>query len=254
MRRHYLKLLITNGGAYAITWPSVTWVGGKVPVLSANATDIVTLVTYDGSNWVAMASVDTVVEHMADTFIFQTPGTHTTTVPSWATMALISGCAGGGGGRQSGSATEGSIYDSGGGGGAGGHCINYLVKVIAGQTYIVTIGAGGSGEPGMTGGATSFGSLLSLSGGAGGYDGLGIASNGEGTIDVGYTSAGPGSVYPPVGNSGGGLFGVGGPAQMTRGDGREGTGYGAGGSGSVGGIGCLGGDGRPGFLIIRWVV
>ena len=42
-------LIITNGGAFAITWPgSVTWLAGVAPGLNPSGTDIVRLVTRDG--------------------------------------------------------------------------------------------------------------------------------------------------------------------------------------------------------------
>jgi len=42
-------LILTNGGAFAITWPaSVTWLSGTAPSLQAAGVDIVKLVTRDG--------------------------------------------------------------------------------------------------------------------------------------------------------------------------------------------------------------
>lgn len=81
---------------------------------------------------------------------------------------------------------------------------------------------------------------------------LDTASNGDGAIDVGYTSAGSGGSYPPTGYGGGWLFGTVAPALTTIGQGRKGTGYGSG-RGGVGGISSLGGDGMPGILIVQWV-
>lgn len=48
-----LTLIITNGGAYTITWPaSVKWAGGSAPTFTASGVDIVTLITVDaGTTW-----------------------------------------------------------------------------------------------------------------------------------------------------------------------------------------------------------
>jgi hypothetical protein len=48
-----LTLVITNGGAYTITWPaSVKWAGGSAPTFTASGVDIVTLITVDaGTTW-----------------------------------------------------------------------------------------------------------------------------------------------------------------------------------------------------------
>ena len=50
-----LILEITNGGAFAITWPaSVTWLGGGTPPLKASGKDYVELLTVNGgTNWYA---------------------------------------------------------------------------------------------------------------------------------------------------------------------------------------------------------
>jgi len=51
----FCDLLLTNGGAFAITWPaSVTWLAGQAPVLQAAGVDVVELVTRDGgTTWYA---------------------------------------------------------------------------------------------------------------------------------------------------------------------------------------------------------
>lgn len=50
-------LIITNGGAFAITWPaSVVWLSGVAPTLKTSGVDIITLVTRDGgTTWYAGA-------------------------------------------------------------------------------------------------------------------------------------------------------------------------------------------------------
>lgn len=54
-------LALTNGGAFAVTWPaSVNWSGGAAPTLTAAGLDLLVFVTYDGgTNWNGMpASLD----------------------------------------------------------------------------------------------------------------------------------------------------------------------------------------------------
>ena len=53
-----LTLVITNGGAYTITWPaSVKWDGGSAPTFTASGVDIVTLITVDaGTTWYGSAN------------------------------------------------------------------------------------------------------------------------------------------------------------------------------------------------------
>lgn len=53
-----LTLMITNGGAYLVTWPTtINWADDTVPMLSANGTDLITLFTVDdGGNWLGMLS------------------------------------------------------------------------------------------------------------------------------------------------------------------------------------------------------
>ena len=53
-----LTLVITNGGAYTITWPaSVKWAGGSAPTFTASGVNIVTLITVDaGTTWYGSAN------------------------------------------------------------------------------------------------------------------------------------------------------------------------------------------------------
>lgn len=73
----------------------------------------------------------------------------------------LTGCGGGGGG-----ALSIAGYSTGGFGGA--FCLRRPVIVTAGSVHVVTIGAGGS-PFGGSGGNTSFGSLVTLRGGSGGF-------------------------------------------------------------------------------------
>jgi hypothetical protein len=53
------SLVLTNGGAYAITWPaSVKWPNGSVPTLATTGVDLLTFLTPDGgTTWYGLLSV-----------------------------------------------------------------------------------------------------------------------------------------------------------------------------------------------------
>ena len=112
--------------------------------------------------------------------------------------------AGGAGGGQGGSSGRG-----GGGGGAGG-VLDGLLIFEAGNSYPITVGAGGPGAQnvnqdfqGIKGGASSIASLITTTGGGGGANGSGArgADGGSGGGNGGYNSyAGQG--IPGQGNNG----------------------------------------------------
>lgn len=56
---HGFTLRLTNGGAYAITWPaSVKWAFGLAPTLTSSGKDLLTFVTDDGGvTWMATVSI-----------------------------------------------------------------------------------------------------------------------------------------------------------------------------------------------------
>ena len=184
--------------------------------------------------------------------------------------------AGGGGGAD----------NTGPGGGAGGYLASML-SLSSGQSYLATVGAGGAGsifvggantQAATRGGASSFGSLGSLGGGAtfsnafpnGGAGGSGSGGYGSGTGGAGTAGqgnpGGAGAIYsnPAFGSGGGGGAGAPGEAAQSvspykGGDGGAGLqwlngSYYAGGGGAgadsgrgfapgVGGIGGGGGGG-----------
>lgn len=176
---------------------------------------------------------------------FATSGTWT--CPAGVTQVVSSGAAGGGGGGGSNGTTNG------GEGGGGGQCaFKQLLTVVPGTVYTVTVGAAGIGGAasanGTSGGATSFGALLTLTGGGGGSHtgstlGGGGGFGGANGQDVSASAVG--------GTGGGTMFG---PANNGRvATGPTSTGYGAGG---VGGSSLTGGgagsNAAPGFLMIEW--
>lgn len=164
----------------------------------------------------------------------------------------------------------------GGGGGAGGYAEG-IYTVVSLSSYAVVIGTGGtgglSGLPGTNGGASSFGALISASGGLGGtvasYGGAGgmgsggylntsLGSGGTGSTDVlsgnGTGGGGTGANIWPGGYGGG--AGGGGPGGGNGGAGAA-AGYnalpntGAGGGGG-GGVGGGGGNGASGKVLVFW--
>lgn len=202
------------------------------------------------------------------------------TVPAGVTTLYLSGCAGGGGGGGGGGSSAVVVGGGGSGGGAGQSVIKIPVTVTPGQTINVTIGAGGAGGtagssggsnggPGVNGGNTVFGSLLTLLGGGGGSAGQTGASNGAGGIGTtGYPIGSSGS--DSVVNCGGGDGGSGGTSPYGGGGGKGrsgrpngGPGFNAGGNGGGGGGGGgtyqygpglagAGGNGTSGILIVEW--
>jgi len=128
-------------------------------------------------------------------------------------LAIFDGCGGGGGGGGTDTSDSG-----GGGGGAGAEFGPFPLYVTQGQTYTITIGAGGAGGAGSAGGqngssggdtAVTDGTntLLTWKGGAGGAHGV----NGGGAGGAG------GSGYFFGGSGGAGGAGGGSPASGTSG-------------------------------------
>lgn len=175
--------------------------------------------------------------------------TATWTCPAGVTTVYIDACAGGGGGAY------GTLNATGGGGGGGAQAVRRsAVNVSPGETYTITIGLGGvagvvGSVDGGNGGATSFGSLISLAGGIGGKnDGTGSAPGGGGGtygISGNYTSS-----LSSGGAGGQSIFGSSGPAGNGIQVGQGGGGYGAGGGGGAGGQ--AGGGGANGWMQIWW--
>ena len=189
----------------------------------------------------------------------------TWTAPTGVSQIVLSGCGGGGGGGGGQPSVEN------GGGGGGGACLGFTtIPVTAGNTYTVTIGAGGSGgstsTQGSVGGKTQLtdgGSNIyanfpgASGGGAGGgsVNGGGSSTTSRGAnITVGYGQQSGVPVMPGQGGFGGvnnlpGLNGA--DAASTHGSGAvpeggaAGSGNGSGGGGGAGtfGPGATGGNG-----------
>lgn len=191
--------------------------------------------------------------------------------PTTATRYMyVEGIGGGGGGG--GVLDAASNSGAGGGGGAGGYSAVFtsvLTPVVA------SAGGGGPGgaagaNPGIAGGDTTFGSLLTAKGGSGGLQdtvstigvgGLGgrggLASSGVGDLKFDGGNGGRGlrlaAAQAMSGAGGNGYFGGGAQGRKTQGDGGAAAIYGSGGAG-----GCdlssaasqAGGNGSSGLIRI----
>lgn len=228
--------------------------GAKVSaVITANQ---LTDVEYDGVDFVILDPLPSVGGQQ----IFTDNGSFT--VPAGVSRLFVSLVGGGGGGAG---AISGAPYTPGGGG-AGGVQYRVPLSVTPNQTVAVTIGQGGgrgigtnqggsyANSNGASGGASSFGGLLTVSGGGGGvcqaYD-----SNGGSPGTTQYSGwGGNGSNEPatrPDGGAGGGnIF----SASAPTGHGPTPANlYGGGGGGGRAGVHLTNGAaGAAGLCIVEW--
>ncbi len=114
---------------------------------------------------------------LLNTRVFAASGTY---VPTLGTNTVVVELVGGGGSGGGCVATGSGQISAGSGGGGGGYARKRLTSGFAGQ--VITIGGGGAGQnagfAGQGGGTTSFGSLVSATGGAGGSLGPALAAAG----------------------------------------------------------------------------
>jgi hypothetical protein len=158
-------------------------------------------------------------------------------VPPGVTSITIEAWGGGGGTRNDGTARRG--------GGGGGAYARSVLAVIQGQSYAVTVGAGGApaATTGQSGGNSSFGTNVIAAGGAGGTSNGGTG----GTIaaSTGTFRFAGGSGANRGANSGGG----GGGSAFTNSNGNNGAGtVGGTGTGNGGDGGANGQSGNDGIL------
>ena len=178
----------------------------------------------------------------------------------------------GGGGASGGcQATNGSEFAVAGSGGAGGYAKKYITGDLPPQK--VTIGAGGVSkvaEDGGNGGTTSFGTLLSATGGEGGGMGAATVSfrgagGGEGGMGAGgdincpgaaagistqWAQSGSALVHPSLGACS--IYGASGRNRGSTP--QESRGYGAGGTAPMNNLNAAavpGQAGTPGIVIVR---
>lgn len=184
------------------------------------------------------------------------------TVPAGVSRLFVSLVGGGGGGAGS---LSGAPY-TGGGGGSGGVKYRAPIAVTPGQVIAVTIGAGGgagigssvggtySNSNGSSGGTSSFGALLSASGGGGGFCQPGHSNGGgAGSSDFAGDGACGDSlgIALQVGAAGGGnIFSATKQADYGPASGKL---YGGGGvGGRATGYWQSGGAGAAGICIVEW--
>lgn len=161
------------------------------------------------------------------------------TVPDGVWAIWLTGIGGGGGGN--------AIVSTGmGGGGSGGRALKIPFKVVPGMTFTVVIAASTTGA----GNSTSFGSLLTLTGGSlstTGAGGTGGSGGNIGGVDGG-SGTGASSTGGDVIGGAGGLGGAGGPLNTTGSNAAANSGGGGGGSGG----GVSGSFGGSGHLLVEW--
>lgn len=202
------------------------------------------------------------------TRVITATGTYTpTSGTNKVVVTLVGGGAAGGGAGT----TNASQFAAGAGGGGGGPAKALISAGFSGVT--VTIGAGGVGiaaNDGGSGGATSFGTLMSGGGGSGGNVGvpttssllIGGGPSGVGSIPVNanvtpiFSGNGTNGTFGIAmtstnfiaGLGGSSIFGGGGAGRSgTTGLGTAATSYGCGGGGSANGVSSASSAGAAGF-------
>jgi len=211
--------------------PGVVFPDGTTQATAANP-NVVTTIYYSPSTWTKPSTVKDV------------------------RVTLVAGGGGGGSARSSGPSPQ----TVGGGGGAAGGYGFFAAPSIPGPVA-VTVGSGGPGgavpgapgssTPGVTGGTSSFGALISATGGGGGSGGSGNGAAGAITSSptvIGYRGTAGGYSAPLRGGDSFSMWGYGGANPS-----GPGSGYGSGGGGGgVTGLSTItGGTGASGFVIVE---
>lgn len=195
--------------------------------------------------------------------IFNTQGSFTATVPSWATSAdvIVTGAGGGSGGSPGGQAS--------GGGGAGGTAIKRITGLVPGSSIAVTVGApgtagntsgSGSAANGGAGGTSSFGAYCSATGGSGGLyfaagpagGAPGAGTGGDLNLSGGYGSDGLANGATFGGIGGASYWGGGSRAVQGSSGGLAGLAPGSGAGGVYGSTAQSGAFGAAGIVHITW--
>ena len=163
----------------------------------------------------------------------------TFTKPTGVSHVIVDMCGSGAGGG----AAVGNGLASGGG--SGQFVKDRFIDLSSAATYTITVAQASS--PGSAGGVSSFGALLSVSGGVlnGGEYGYIIPSGG-----TSYAKNGDGQDCPGFGSGGSGAYSNGPVVNGTNGNGF-GAGGGAGSSASGSNV-AIGGSGAPGIVIVKW--
>jgi hypothetical protein len=172
-------------------------------------------------------------------------------VPLSVTRAKITVVGGGGAGG-------GNPTLPGGGGGAGGQAVLAVDYLVPGSVIPVTVGAGGIAAglaPGGNGGSSSFGTIVSATGGTGGGNAPGASAytggNGGAGVGGGIDYGGAfGTDGIPAGSRGGDGGGPGCGRGATSAPGLPAAGFGGGGGG--GAAGYAGANGAAGLVIVEY--
>jgi hypothetical protein len=193
--------------------------------------------------------------------VYTTPATWTKPANIKAVRVFVGGGGGGGGSTVQ---TGGGFVKIGGAGGNGGTGVKYIPAPSIPGPISVTIGGGGGAA--ASGGATSFGPLLSATGGVGGSPAPApLNQSGSGAFGApGTPTGGDFTIIQNPGNGNVSFFaGIGGavgtsaqPTNSSPANGPSGTGLMAGGGGSRSGgenftPGATGGSGTGGILLVE---
>jgi hypothetical protein len=181
-------IVVNGAAAVQIIYRGLPLVGGEIKAGQF------TYLTFDGQFY-QLVGTSQAAPSQYQTAYYILNGTYTYTVPPNVSKLKISLWGGGGSG---GSTSTTSASGSGGGGGGHGQGI---YAVTGGATYTLIVGQGAprpakGNNNGTTGGTSSFGSLISATGGSGGdgvTSGFGIGKT-PGGISLGGTLSIPGGV------------------------------------------------------------
>ena len=232
------------GVLYLPTKANITTQADDVVTFVKNSNGIWMVTSYVRADGTALVSTTTSAT-TSNSQEFTASGTFN--VPAGVTAVYLTGIGGGGGG---GGVVTPSAAAASCAGAPGAVAIRKKVSVTPGAAITVTIGGGGAGSTttGGGGGATSFGALLSLSGGVGGNGGnsTGIAASlSSGVIAATGTTTGGSSLPTQFGNgANGGVNAVGGSAPASSGAGGAGT--------ASASASRSGGTGGSGYLLVEW--
>lgn len=157
-------LNISGLGTKAIRLANAALTGGEIVSGQTYA------LAYDGTAFQMISPPGTARGALIGVQVFATPGTATYT-PTTGTNSVVVEVQAGGGGGGGVALTGASASASAGGGGAGGYARKRITSAFSGVT--VTVGDGGAGgvagnNSGTGGASSSFGALVSATGGSGG--------------------------------------------------------------------------------------